>query len=181
MERMNIIATFFDFLGLFGIHIPVEARLWILGALVVVLFPRILKSIYTSQARKILKSSQHYYNEDRRRLEDQAIAKVRNNPHALLGLATDAAQMGRDELMDRILDLLPNDNKWRRESRQLRLKMEPKKAPPSLDGLLMKIDDLLNDNQIEAAEAHIRRAQQDWPDAPELAVRLNHINVSKSS
>lgn len=181
MERMNIIATFFDFLGVFGIEVPVAYRMWILGALVVLLFPRILKSIYTSQARKILKSSQHYYNEERAALEDKAIQKVLNNPHALLGLATDAAQMGRDQLMERILALLPEGGKWRSESRQLRMKMEPKKVAPSLDGFLMKIDDLIGDEQFEAAEAHIRRAKQDWPESDALEARLAHINSSKSS
>ena len=181
LERMNIIATFFDFLGVFGIHVPVAYRMWILGGLVVLLFPRILKSIYTSQARKILKSSQHYYNEERKALEDKAIQKVINNPHALLGLATDAAQMGRIQLMERLLSLLPDGSKWRRESRQLRMKMEPKKVAPSLDGLLMKIDDLIGDGQYEAAEAHIRRAKLSWPDAEELQARLHHINLSKSS
>lgn len=154
--------------------------MWILGVLVVLCIPFIFRSIYTSQARKLLKKSHLYYNESRRDIEDQAIYKVRNNPHALLGLAEDAVKMGRDDFAFRVLDLLPVKAKWKRERNLIKNRLTQKRKPLTLEGVILKSDQLLKEDMVEAAESQIRRGLSEWPDNEILIGRLDHINRSKS-
>ena len=117
------------------------------------LLPFFLKNIRISQARNLLKRSNSVYGEQRKEMEREAVSKVQDIPHALLGLADQAISMKRYDLVDTIIVDLPDTPKMRREIQRLQHRMHPREHFDWSKAEL-KIENLLEANLVGAAQAH---------------------------
>lgn len=136
-----------------------------------VMFPFFLRNIRISQARNLLKRSNVVFHDERKMMERQAIEKVKDISHALLGLADQAIQMQRNELALEILALLRDNTthhkKHKREIQRLQRLLQPKSSQNLLEEVVL-IERFVENELWTLAQEHTTKAKEHWPNAPEL-------------
>ena len=138
------------------------------------LLPFFLKNIRISQARNLLKRSNAVYGEERKNMECDAVTKVRDIPHALLGLADQAISMKRYDLVETIIVELPDTVKMRREIQRLQHRMHPREHFDWVKAEL-KIENLLEANLVSAAQAHFDQLPKDVQQSSDAEALLERI------
>ena len=144
-----------------------------------VMFPFFLRNIRISQARNLLKRSNVVFHEERKMMEQQAIEKVKDISHALLGLADQAIQMHRHELALEILTLLRENSvhykKHKREIQRLQRVLRPKPSQNLLEEIVL-IERFVENELWALAQEHTTKAKEQWPNAQELDVLQSLIS-----
>ena len=133
----------------------------------VVMLPFFLRNIRIAQARKALKKSNSYYHAERRKLEEIAIAKVKDIPTAMLGLADEAIRMKRYDLAQELIGYVPTTKRYRRELVRIHQKINPS-VNRSLPQEVMAIEQMQANGLIEASQRRLQEARNRWPESQDL-------------
>ena len=145
----------------------------------ILMLPFFLRNIRIAQARKALKKSNSYYHDERRELEVKAIAKVKDIPTAMLGLADEAIRMNRYDLAQELIGYVPKTKRYRRELVRIHQKINPS-VNRSLPQEVMAIEQMMANGLIEASEKRLHKAKIRWPESQELiALELNLASIIK--
>ena len=136
-------------------------------AVMVVFLPFFLRNIRISQARNLLKRSNVVYHEERRQMEDAAIARVQDIPIALLGLADQAVSLKRFELVDRILTHVPKNKSYRREIERIQQRIQP---TTSMDdwSQIQKVHTLIEQEMWQAARIQRSKISSNFEGSEEV-------------
>ena len=155
-----------DIFGLLGIQLPWWSGIVIGITVAIVFFPLFLKSTRAQRARKLLHRSGVEIS-GTKEMEDQAIEMVKNDSNALLSMASIAEKQKRYQLVARILNQIPNPQKYKKDIRKLRSKITPR-GDLTPTSAAVAIEALLNEGLHKAAQNRFDIAIKRWPSAPEL-------------
>ena len=117
-----------EFIQSLGFDIPSWSGIALVIVLVIVFFPSLLNNAKTRQARVLWKDAMFANIEDRKRMQEEAFALVKNNESGLFGLvelsiASSQLRLAEETLL-RIAEMKPNSKYVKREIRRLRFRIE---------------------------------------------------------
>lgn len=116
-----------------GIELPSWAGLVLIGGVLLFFFPLFIKNAKIKQARVLWKDSFFAPIEERKNLQEEALALVQGNSSGLLGLVEMAIQSSQLKLAEQTLQKIETDHpNLSREIRRLRFRIDQRSRNPSL-------------------------------------------------
>jgi hypothetical protein len=144
---------------------------WVFPAVITLgflaLLPLIRRNSRMHRARRLVQDIASERDLDRPEQKAQAIELVQDHPDGLVGLADEAVRRGVNDLAMSALEELKKHGRPAMDIHRLQIELHGP-PPAHLEGELAAIESLLSHHLIAAAEKRLRKAEQTWPDAPEL-------------
>jgi hypothetical protein len=155
-------------LQLAGVHLQPWMAPVALLALAILLFPALRRTHRTSLARKRLRRLPYVGAEERRRLEEEALALSTGSPAGLLVVAQEALRLGRHDLARRAADAIEALGARPRELRAIRRALEPQLEPtPAQERVHVEALVQAGLHEEAARRRDLARARwpgEEWPD-----------------
>lgn len=177
----GILESFGSLLAAAGIDLPPWGLPVVALVVMVLLLPRIISTMETSRARRLVQRSRGVDGDERQRLEQQALEVAADRPMGLVAVAEEAIRARRGPLAQEALARLAATGGAPGHLKRLRREVAaPERLPAGPTAAALVVERLVEGAALKEAARRLERFQRRWPDDPDLAVaaeRLAHASA----